>query len=277
MKTWFITGASRGFGRELTEQLLSRGDRVAATMRDATQLDDLRGEHGDRLWTRELDVTDTTRLREVVDAAFAELGRIDVVVSNAGYGVFGAAEEVTDQQLEGMITTNLTAPMQLARAVTPHLRAQGGGVLMVLSSMGGLMTFPGFSLYHAAKWGTEGFFDSYAQEAAPFGIHTVLVEPGQIRTSFFSAVHTAPPLDAYADNPAAAVRVPIPVETMGGDKAKVVTAMIDAANRTEPPRRLLLGSDAFALVTEALEARLEQFRAAEAVSRSTDIDGFVPA
>jgi len=185
--TWFITGASRGFGRELTEQLLARGDRVAATLRTPEQLADLAAAHGDRLWVRGLDVTDTAQLREVVDAAFTELGRIDVVVSNAGYGVVGAAEELSDTQIDALIATNLTASIQLARAVVPHLRAQGGGRILQMSSMGGHIGFPGFSLYHTTKWGIEGFYEAFAPEVEPFGIHTTLIEPGMIRTCPVSA------------------------------------------------------------------------------------------
>jgi NAD(P)-dependent dehydrogenase (short-subunit alcohol dehydrogenase family) len=176
--TWFVTGASRGFGRELAEQLLSRGDRVAATLRQPGQLGDLAAGHGDRLWLRALDVTDTGQMRRVVREAFSDLGRIDVVVSNAGFGVFGAAEDLTDAQVEAMIATNLTASVQLARAVVPYLRAQGGGRLVQLSSMGGHIALPAFSMYHATKWGIEGFYESLAAEVEPFGIRTILVEPG---------------------------------------------------------------------------------------------------
>ena len=144
--TWFITGASRGFGRELTEQLLARGDRVAATLRTPAQLADLTDVYDGRLWVRALDVGDTAQVREVVDAAFAELGRIEVVVSNTGFGVVGAAEELSDADIDRLIATNLTGSIQLARAVVPHLRAQGGGRILQLSSMGGHMGFPGFSL-----------------------------------------------------------------------------------------------------------------------------------
>ena len=153
--TWFITGASRGLGRELTEQVLARGDRVAATLRTPSQLDDLAAAHGDRLWMRQLDVTDTVRMGRVVEEAFTDHERIDVVVSNAGLGVFGAAEDVTNEQVEQMIATNLTAAIHLARLVVPYLRRQGGGRLMQVSSMGGHMAFPTFSLYHATKWGHD--------------------------------------------------------------------------------------------------------------------------
>jgi len=166
-RTWFITGTSSGFGRELTEQLLRRGDTVAATLRSPSRLDDLAAEYGDRLWVRRLDVTDAAAVRRVVDTAFAELGRIDVVISNAGIGIFGAAEEMSDEQIEQQINTNVVGAVQLARAVTPHFREQGGGRILQISSMGGLVAYPGLSIYHLSKWGIEGFFEAYAAEVVP--------------------------------------------------------------------------------------------------------------
>jgi NAD(P)-dependent dehydrogenase (short-subunit alcohol dehydrogenase family) len=268
--TWFVTGASRGFGRELTEQLLARGDRVAATLRHPDQLADLAAGHGDRLWVRELDVTDAGLMRRVVRDAFADLGRVDVVVSNAGFGVFGTAEDLTDDQVEAMISTNLTASIQLARAVVPHLRAQGGGRLVQVSSMGGQIAFPAFSMYHATKWGIEGFYESLAQEVEPFGIRTILVEPGMIRTGFYAAATRVPVSPPYRGGPAD--RAPIPLEQMPGDQARVVTAMIDAARSPDPPRRLLLGSDAYRLVQQALAARLAGVQAQKDLAASTDVD-----
>jgi NAD(P)-dependent dehydrogenase (short-subunit alcohol dehydrogenase family) len=266
-RTWFVTGASRGFGRELTEQLLARGDRVAATLRRPEQLDDLAEAHGDRLWRAALDVADTERLRAVVDAAFAALGPIDVVVSNAGSGTFGAAEELTDAQVEGMLAVNLTASINLARAAVPHLRDQGGGLLMQISSMGGQLSFPAFSLYHASKWGIEGFYEALAPEVAPFGIRTTLVEPGMIRTSFFDAAQHAEELPAYAH-----LHGPrLSVADMPGDQGRVVAAMIDAAERPEPPRRLVLGSDAHRLITAALRERLAEVDAQRASAARTDL------
>lgn len=271
MRTWFVTGASRGFGRELTEQLLARGDRVAATLRRPEQLADLAETHGDRLWLRRLDVADTAQLRAVVDAAFAELGRVDVVVSNAGYGVFGAAEELSDEQIDALVATNLTASIQLARAVVPHLRAQGGGHLLQVSSMGAHIGFPAFSLYHATKWGIEGFYEALAPEVEPFGIRTTLVEPGMIRTSFYEAAERTAVHPAYAGHPAMS-RGAIPVESMPGDRAKVVAAMVQAGDADDPPRRLLLGSDAYRLVTAALTDRLAAYDAQRETAFSTDVD-----
>jgi len=268
--TWFITGASRGLGRELTEQALARGDRVAATLRTPSQLDDLVAVNGDRLWVRQLDVTDTVQMGRVVQEAFTDQERIDVVVSNAGFGAFGAAEDLTNDQVEQMIATNLTAAIHLTRLVVPHLRRQGGGRLMQVSSMGGHIAFPAFSLYHATKWGIEGFYEALAQEVAPFGIHTVLVEPGMIRTSFYEAATRVPVSEPYRGGPAD--RKPIPLEQMPGSHTRVVAAMIEAALSEHPPRRLLLGSDAYRLVTEALNERLATFERQRAVAFSTDVD-----
>ncbi len=205
--------------------------------------------------------------------SFSDLGRIDIVVSNAGYGVLGAAEELTDEQIDGMIATNLVASMQLARAVTPHLREQGGGHILQLSSMGGLITFAGFSLYHVTKFGVEGFFDAFAREVEPFGIRVTLVEPGRIRTSFGEATQQAPQHPAYADNPAIN-REYMPMEDQSGDPAKVVAAMIEAADAEDPPLRLLLGSDAYTWVTAQVRERLSAFESQKSVAFSADIDGF---
>jgi NAD(P)-dependent dehydrogenase (short-subunit alcohol dehydrogenase family) len=281
MQTWLITGTSSGFGRAMTQQLLERGDRVAATLRRPEALQDLVERYGDRLWVRTLDVTDTAEIRRVVAAAFEELGRIDVVVSNAGYGLIGAAEELSDAQIERQIQTNIVGSVQLIRAVTPYLRAQGGGKIQQLSSMGGQITFPGGSLYHLTKWAMEGFVDSYAAEVAPFGIQATIVEPGGGRTEFSSgSLVLAEPLDVYEDTPAgtlrriAGERFP---ESIPGDPEKMAAAMIAAADEPVSPRRLLLGSDAWNLVTGALEQRLEAARAQRELALSTDADDYVPS
>src|SRR5262249_44057929 len=158
------------FGRTMTERLLARGDRVAGTVRNRSVMDALKSEYGERLWLAELDLSDTAEIRGVVDRAYAALRPIEGVVSNAGYGLMGAAEEMTDDQVRHQIDTNLVGSIQLIRAALPHLRAQGGGRILQLSSMGGQVAFPGGSLYHATKWGIEGFLDAVAQEVAVFGI-----------------------------------------------------------------------------------------------------------
>lgn len=161
-KTWLITGTSTGLGRLMTERLLARGDKVIATLRKSGALDDLQAQYNGRLHILLLDVTDTDAVRRTVQQAFDFAGRIDVLVSNAGYGLFGAAEEVSDAQIDRQIATNLIGPIQLIRAALPALRRQGGGRIVQISSEGGQIAWPNFSLYHATKWGIEGFIESVA-------------------------------------------------------------------------------------------------------------------
>jgi NAD(P)-dependent dehydrogenase (short-subunit alcohol dehydrogenase family) len=270
MTTWLITGASRGLGRELTEQALARGDRVAATLRDPAQLDDLAAAHGDRLWRRTLDVTDTAALERVVTEAFADHERIDAVISNAGQGVFGPAEDLSDEQVERLIAVNLTASIQLARRVVPHLRRQGGGVLVQISSMGGLAGAPGFAIYPATKWGIEGYFEGLGPEIAPFGIATMLVEPGVVRNTFFASAEWVTASEPYRGGPAD--HQPVPLEQQVVSQARVAAAVLDAAVSPQPPRRLLLGSDAYAIATGAVRARLEELEAQRESAAGADGD-----
>ncbi len=271
-KTWFITGASSGLGRSMAEVLLARGDRVAATVRRPGALSDLSARHGDDLWVGMLDLTDTSTIRYTVDAAWAALDRIDVVVNNAGYGLFAAAEEASDEQVRHQIDTNLVGSIQVIRAALPHLRAQRGGQILQVSSAGGQFAFPSFSLYHATKWGIEGFCEAVAKEVAPFGIGVTIVEPGATRTRFGDAMASAPALPAYAGTPAHEVQVavangafPIP-----GDPAKMVRAIIDCADGGDRPLRLPLGSDTYGLVQGVLAERLAALEAAREIAHTTD-------
>lgn len=184
-RTWFITGVNSGFGRVMTELLLKRGDRVAGTSRRLHELDRLKAQYGDQLWLTSLDVTDTAATYGAVNAAFAKLGHIDVVVNNAGYALIGAAEEFTDEQVSHQLSTNLVGSIQVVRAALPHLRKQGGGRILQMSSVGGQVASPGLSVYNASKWGIEGFLEATAQEVEPFGIQITLVEPGGGRTAIF--------------------------------------------------------------------------------------------
>ena len=202
-RTWLITGVSSGFGRHLAEQLLARGDIVVGTVRNAAKVSDLVERYPEAFHAEVLDVTDTGGVRAVVERAFATIGRVDVVVSNAGYGLFGAAEELSDKQIDDIVATNLVGSIQLIRAVLPHLRKQGGGRIIQMSTYGGQVAFPGNSMYHATKWGIEGFAESVAQEVAPFGIGVTIVEPGGARTEFrYGSAQVADPLPAYDGNPA---------------------------------------------------------------------------
>src|SRR5471032_1555293 len=273
-KTWFITGTSTGLGRLLTEQLLERGDRVVATLRKQGALDELVQKYGTRLHVITLDVTDTQAIRAVVADAFTQMGRIDIVVSNAGYGLFGAGEEISDEQIERQIATNLLGSIQFIRAVLPALRAQGGGRIVQVSSEGGQIAYPNFSLYHATKWGIEGFVESVAQEVAPFGIDLVIVEPGPTSTQFGAGLDHAAPMREYDDTPAGEVRRAVASNSFAirGDARKTVAAMITAADAAKPPLRLALGSTAYASIRQALTERLRVLEAQKAVSLSTDRD-----
>ncbi|GAA2338854.1 SDR family oxidoreductase [Streptomyces kunmingensis] len=274
-RTWLVTGSSSGLGRALTEALLRDGHRVAATVRDTTRLNDLKDTYNDRLWTADLDVTDTTRLRHVVDTAFSDLGDIDHIVSNAAFGLYGAAEELDDQGIDQLLAANLVAPVQLLRSVLPHLRRQGSGHFTQISSTSGQTGMAGASLYHASKWGVEGFFESLHDEVAPFGVGITIVEPGSIDSNFFARLNVAEPIDAYDSGPvgdlhryladAAAVKA----DSLG-DPAKMARAIIEAATSARPPRRLVLGSDSYTAIEQALSGRLAALRAQEEVARSTN-------
>jgi NAD(P)-dependent dehydrogenase (short-subunit alcohol dehydrogenase family) len=272
MKTWFITGTSSGLGRLLAERLLQRGARVVATLRREGALDDLKIQYDGRLHVLTLDVTDLRAVHTNIAAAFEAMGRIDVVVNNAGYGLFGAAEEVTDEQIDRQIATNLTGSIQVIRAALPHLRRQGGGRIVQISSEGGQIAYPNFSLYHATKWGIEGFVESVAKEVAPFGIDFVIVEPGPTSTQFGAGLDHAVPMPEYDDTPAGDVRMAIASNSFAirGDAGKTVAAMIVAVDSAHPPLRLTLGGGAYDSISAALAERLRMLEAQKDIAFSAD-------
>src|SRR6202051_4459331 len=197
-RTWFITGTSRGFGREWAEAALRRGDRVAGTARDPSTLDDLLPEHGDALLPIELDVTDRPAVFEAVRRAHEHFGRLDIVVNNAGYGQFGMVEELSEQEAREQIETNLFGALWGAPAALPLLREQGSGHFLQVSSIGGISAFAGIGMYHASKWALEGISQALAQEVAGFGIKVTLIEPGGFSTDWAgSSAKRAEALDAY--------------------------------------------------------------------------------
>jgi NAD(P)-dependent dehydrogenase (short-subunit alcohol dehydrogenase family) len=272
-RTWFITGVSSGFGRELADQLLKRGNRVVGTVRDTGKVADLLARYHETFRAEVLDVTDTAAIREVVERAFAQLGRIDVVISNAGYGLFGAAEELTDTQIDHMIATNLVGSIHLIRGVLPHLRAQGGGRIIQISSYGGQVAFPGNSMYHATKWGIEGFVESVAQEVASFGIGMTIVEPGGARTEFrYGSAQVAELMPIYDDTPAHSfLRMLDPKNGLApGDPARMAARIIESADVEPAPLRMLLGSQALASTLTTLRKRIASFEAQTELAASTD-------
>jgi NAD(P)-dependent dehydrogenase (short-subunit alcohol dehydrogenase family) len=282
-RTWFITGAASGFGHHLTTQLLARGDRVIATGLRTGPLAGLSDRYPEQLSVTTLDITDVAAIRAVTADAFDAAGRIDVIVSNAGVGVLGAAEELSDEMLHRQIDVNLIGAIQLARAVVPRLRAQGGGRIIQMSSSGGQVPDPGMSLYNATKFGLEGFFESLAIEVAPFGIEVTLIEPGGARTSFNDNLVLAAPIAAYQSGIVGRVRSmltgdpEVVRQAVIGDPAKMAAAIIETAEQSPARRRVVLGSNAHQAITAALRDRLTDIEAQRERAYRTDGDDIIAA
>lgn len=274
MQTWFITGVGSGLGRAIAEAALAKGDRVVGTTRKAADAEALTGRFPDSFRTAILDVTDLASIRTVVDGAFAEFGRVDVVVNNAGYGLFGAAEGLSSEQIRHQIDTNLIGPIEITRAALPHLRKQGAGRIVVISSYGGQATHPGASLYHASKWGVEGFFDSLAQEVASFNIGVTIVEPGGARTGFRQTAgeRLGSDVEAYGGTPIGGLRAYLanPAAVPPGDPAKMADAIVASAEVVPAPLRLVLGSDAQTILANTLAKRLADVEAQKESASKTD-------
>ena len=241
-KNWFITGTSRGFGRDWAIAALERGDKVAATARDISTLDDLVAKYGDAILPITLDVTDHDAAFAAVAQAHEAFGRLDVVINNAGYGLFGFVEETTEAQVRAQLETNFFGAVWITQAALPFLRADGGGHILQVSSIGGISAFPLLAFYHASKWALEGFSQALSQEVADFGIHVTLIEPGGYETDWAgdSAAHTDP-LPAYADarEKVQAARA----QRMGkrGDPAASAAVVLKLVDMPEPPLRAFFG------------------------------------
>jgi NAD(P)-dependent dehydrogenase (short-subunit alcohol dehydrogenase family) len=270
-KTWFITGASRGFGRAWAQAALERGDRVAATARDVSAIDDLAAAHPEALLLVTLDVTDRDAAFAAVAAAHERFGRLDVVVNNAGYGLFGAIEEVDEAQARAQLDTNLLGALWVTQAALPILRGQGSGHILQVSSIGGIAAFPLVGVYNASKWGLEGFSEALAAEVAPHGIKVTLVEPGPYATDWAgSSGVRATPIDAYDDLRAARAEAAADRPSPGPEvTAEAILTLVDA---DEPPLRLFLGSFPLAIAERAYADRLATWRAWQPVSERAQGD-----
>ncbi|MER9222992.1 SDR family oxidoreductase [Mesorhizobium sp. M0644] len=261
-KIWFITGANRGFGRIWTEAALARGDKVVATSRRPDALQDLVENYGDAILPLELDVTDRNRAIAAVVEALDAFGRLDVVVNNAGYGLFGAVEEVSDKQVRDQMEVNFFGVLNVTQAVLPQFRKQGSGHLIQVTSMGGVMAFPNLGGYHASKWAVEGLTESLVQEVSKFGIKVTLVEPGGYETDWAgaSAVHAAP-LPQYdfirQDMMAMAERMPA---NFVGNPAATGPAILKLVDAPEPPLRLLLGVAPTLMIGDIYAKRLQTWK-----------------
>ena len=257
-KTWFITGTSRGFGREWAIAALERGDRVAGTARDVAVLDDLAQKYGDALLPIALDVTDRDADFAAVARAHEHFGGLDIVVNNAGYGHFGMIEELTEDEARAQIETNLFGALWVTQAALPFLREQGSGHIVQVSSIGGISAFPLVGIYHASKWGLEGFSQALAQEVASFGIHVTLVEPGAFSTDWAgpSSKHSAEH-PAYAGIHRATQENRKRRASNPGDPVATREAILRVVDAEEPPLRVFFGEVPLAIATADYESRLK--------------------
>ena len=271
--TWLITGVSTGFGREMAEQLLAAGKTVVGTVREGSRakVAELEATYPDTFDCRVLDVRDVPAVHETVDAAWECHGRIDVVVSNAGYGLFGCAEELSDAEIDRIVATNLVGSIQLIRSALPHLRAQGGGRIVQLSSYGGQVAYAANSMYHATKFGIEGFCESVAQEVAQFGIGVTIVEPGGARTEFrYGSARVAQLMPEY-ESCHGFLRMLDPANGLApGDPARMARRIVESVELEPAPLRMVLGSHALNETLRVTRERLAAFEGMTELAASTD-------
>ncbi|AZV27593.1 MULTISPECIES: oxidoreductase [unclassified Pseudomonas] len=251
MRTWLITGASRGFGTLIAEQALRAGDAVIATARNPQDITDRLGDHPNLLAVR-LDVTREEEAHQAVAAGIKRFGRIDVLINNAGFGVLGAVEETSASETERLFATNVFGLLNVTRAVLPHMRAQRSGRVINISSIGGYQAYVGWGVYGSTKFAVEGISEALHQELAPLGIHATVVEPGFFRTDFLdeqSLIKTALVLPDY-DETVGKMRTFAEAanHAQPGDPLKFAEAMLALVNAPNPPQRLALGSDTIARI-----------------------------
>jgi NAD(P)-dependent dehydrogenase (short-subunit alcohol dehydrogenase family) len=266
-RVWFITGASKGFGREWSIAALERGDSVAATARDVSTLDDLVTKYGDRVLALQLDVTDRAGDFAAVAAAHDHFGRLDIVVNNAGYGHFGMVEEVTEDEARAQMETNLFGALWVTQAALPYLREQGSGHIIQVSSIGGISAFPIVGMYHASKWALEGISQSLAQEVADFGIHVTIIEPTGFSTDWAGpSSKTSAPLEAYAEYRVKAAEERAKRTARRGDPLATREAILKVVDAEQPPLRVFFGENALAIATRDYESRLATWNEWQPVS-----------
>jgi NAD(P)-dependent dehydrogenase (short-subunit alcohol dehydrogenase family) len=267
-RVWFITGASTGLGRKLAEAALAKGDRVVATARKEETVAGLEQQYPGRARAVRLDVTDLAQVKASVQAATEAFSRIDVLVNNAGYGLVGAVEEVSDAQIRQQFETNLFGLLNITRAVLPLLREQKSGHILNVTSVGGQVSFPAFGLYHGTKYAIEGISESLAQEVAAFGIKVTIVEPGGFKTDFGTrSLARAERTAAY--QPVYEALLKAFDGAVFGDPARAAQAMIQVVEADKPPLRLALGADALPTIRAKLNSELEEYKRWESVTTST--------
>jgi NAD(P)-dependent dehydrogenase (short-subunit alcohol dehydrogenase family) len=266
-KTWFITGASRGFGREWSIAALERGDTVAATARDTSTLDDLVARFGDKILPIQLDVNDRDAVFAAVQQAHDHFGGLDVVVNNAGYGQFGMIEEISEAEARAQFDTNVFGALFVTQAALPYLRAQGSGHILQVSSIGGISAFPNIGIYNASKWAVEAFSQALAAEVADFGIKVTIIEPGAYSTDWggASAKHATanPAYDAYREKAAEQRRARA---GNPGDPVATREAVLKVVDAENPPLRIFFGDGPLTIAARDYESRLAIWRKWEPVS-----------
>jgi len=256
-KVWFITGTSRGFGREWAIAALDRGDKVAATARNIDSLSDLVEKYDDAIFPIALDVTDHDADFAAVAAAHEKFGRLDVVVNNAGYGHFGFIEEITEKEARAQLETNLFGALWVTQAALPFLREQGSGHIIQVSSIGGISAFPLVGIYHASKWALEGFTQSLAQEVAGFGITVTLIEPGGFSTDWSGdSSFTSEPIPAYADLHEKVAEGRKARNGTPGDPVASAKAILEIVDADEPPLRVFFGTAPLGIAKADYEGRI---------------------
>ena len=271
-RKWLITGVSSGFGYEMTRQLLESGDTVVGTVRNKDKVKELIEKYPDTFDCRILDVTDVAAVHNTVDAAFEKHGRIDVIVSNAGYGLFGAAEELSDAEVDHIIATNLTGSIALIRSALPYLRKQESGNIIQISSYGGQVAFAANSMYHATKFGIEGFCESVAQEVAKYNIKVTIVEPGGARTEFRYGSAKVAKLTPEYDHVHGFLNMLDPSKGLApGDPALMAKRIIESVDDPDTPLHMVLGSQALKATIERLEERVAVYKTQTETAASTDI------
>lgn len=264
-KTWFVTGASKGFGREWTEAALERGDRVAATARKPETLEDLVDTYGASVLALLLDVTDRLAAQAAVQQAAEHFGRLDVVVNNAGYGHFGMVEELTEDELRSQLETNLFGAVWVTQAALPIMRRQGSGHIIQVSSIGGISAFPTVGAYHASKWALEGLSQSLSQEVAGFGINVTLVEPGGYSTDWSGpSAKRSEAISAYDDVREAAKNRPSAASP--GDPTATRDPILKIVDADTPPLRVFFGQAPLGIATKDYESRLKTWNEWQPVS-----------
>lgn len=271
-KTWLITGVSSGFGFEMTKLLLEAGDTVIGTVRNTEKVKSLIEAYPLSFDCRILDVTDVPAIHRLVADAFTQHGRIDVIVSNAGYGLFGCAEELNDEEINHIIATNLTGSIMLIKDSLPYLRSQGGGRIIQMSTYGGQVAYPANSMYHATKFGIEGFCEAVAQEVKQFGIGVTLVEPGGARTEFrYGSAKVAKLMPEY-DSCHGFLNMLDPAKGLApGDPVRMAQRIIESVDMMPAPLRMVLGSQALRATIERLEERIADYETQTELAASTDI------